>query len=144
VDNLAEELNFTDALVQLTFTIQALLTSLATSSDLSLTQLRLLGILRDREPGVNELAAALRLDKSSVSGLVERAEHRGLVRRAHGSADRRAIRVLLTPGGRKAIQRVAGRVSTEIDALARDLSPADRTRLIGSIARMLEADRSSE
>ncbi len=140
VERPASELNLTDALVQLTFSIQALLAGLAARHDLSLTQVRLLGILRDREPGIIELADALGLDKSSVSGLVERAERRGLVRRAPALTDGRAIRVLLTRDGRKTARYLAGRVSTEIDARTCDLSPADRKQLIACIARILHRE----
>ena len=69
----SEAPNLTDALVELSFLIQATLARLAAEHDVSLTQVRLLGILRDREPGIVELAGVLNLDKSSVSGLVDRA-----------------------------------------------------------------------
>src|SRR5580658_10100008 len=92
--------SLTDALVELTFLIHATLTRLASEYDVSLIQVRLLGILRDREPGIVELADVLNLDKSSVSGLVDRAQRRGLVERASStSTDGRAIRVLLTDHG---------------------------------------------
>jgi DNA-binding MarR family transcriptional regulator len=134
------DLNLTDALVELTFSIHALLAGLAARNELSMTQVRLLGILRDREPGIVELADMLGLDKSSVSGLVERAERRDLVRRVPGITDGRAIRVLLTRNGRKTVQVLGGRVSREIDKRTRDLSPADRRQLIAWIARILESD----
>jgi MarR family transcriptional regulator, lower aerobic nicotinate degradation pathway regulator len=80
--------------------IQATLARLASEHEVSLIQVRLLGILRDREPGIVELADVLNLDKSSVSGLVDRAQRRGLVERASAkSSDGRAIRVLLTSAG---------------------------------------------
>ncbi|HTA36170.1 MAG TPA: MarR family transcriptional regulator, partial [Solirubrobacteraceae bacterium] len=78
----AETLSLTDALVQLSFLVQSTLARLASERELSLTQVRLLGILRDREPGIVELAGVLKLDKSSVSGLVDRAQRRGLVERS--------------------------------------------------------------
>jgi DNA-binding MarR family transcriptional regulator len=46
------------------------------SRDLSIPATRLLGVLRDREPTMLELAQLLELDKSSVTGLVDRAERR--------------------------------------------------------------------
>src|SRR3954462_10769404 len=70
-----------DVLVQLSFLVQGVLGRIAAEHDLSLTQVRLLGILRDRRPGMLELARHLGLDKSSMTGLVARAEKRGLVRR---------------------------------------------------------------
>lgn len=136
----AETPSLRDALVQLSFLIGAMLTRLAGERDLSLAQVRLLGILRDREPGIVELAEVLDLDKSSVSGLVDRAQRRGLVERAASrTPDGRAIRVLLTPRGRKLAADFADRVSEEIDRLVEELSPAQRERLALQAARIVSA-----
>ena len=88
-----------DALVQLSFTVQGMVTQVGAEHDLSLTQLRMLGVLRGRRPGMQELGTFLGLDKSSVSGLVDRAERRGLVERAQGETDRRAVTVALSQQG---------------------------------------------
>jgi DNA-binding MarR family transcriptional regulator len=134
----AETTNLTDALVQLSFLIQATLGRLAAEHELSLTQVRLLGILRDREPGIVELAEVLNLDKSSVSGLVDRAQRRRLVERASSrSADGRAIRVVLTAAGRRLAGDFAGRVSREIAELLEGLSPVQRERFAEQAARIV-------
>ena len=78
----ATDLGLVDALAQLTFTVQAAIGRVAATYDLSIVQARLLGILRDRQPTITELAGFLQLDKTSVTGLVDRAQERGLVRRA--------------------------------------------------------------
>src|ERR1700683_1415341 len=70
-----------DSLVLASFTVIALLSRVAAEHDLSLTQLRVLAILRDREPTMAELADYLGLERSSVSGLIDRAVKRRLVRR---------------------------------------------------------------
>src|SRR5271156_412743 len=133
-----ETANLTDALVELSFLIQATLARLASVYGLSLTQVRLLGILRDREPGIVELADVLHLDKSSVSGLVDRAQRRGLVERASSkSTDGRAIRVLLTKPGRTMASQFAQRVSEELAGLVEDLSPAQRQQLAAQAARIV-------
>src|SRR3954453_7950752 len=85
-----------DRLVQVSFTVMALLSRAAAAHDLSLTQLRALAILRDRTPKMAELADYLGLDPSSVTGLIDRAVKRGLVRREAGDDDGRAVRVGLT------------------------------------------------
>ena len=53
-DDHLEELR--DALVQISFALMAVLTEVAAEHNLSLTQLRMLGILRDREPTMADLA----------------------------------------------------------------------------------------
>jgi DNA-binding MarR family transcriptional regulator len=88
---------FVDAVAQLTFVVHRLLTDTASRHDLSVTQLRLLGILRDREPTMQELARRLHLDKSSVTGLIDRAERRGLLQRQTDPRDGRGVRVSLPP-----------------------------------------------
>ena len=70
-----------DALAQLTFAVQGALSRVAAEHGLSIASARLLGIVRDRQPTIGELATFLQLDKSSVTGLVDRAAERGLVAR---------------------------------------------------------------
>ncbi len=118
-----------DGLVQLSFAIQRVLGSVADAHELSLVQLRLLGILRDREPGMQEIATFLELDKSSVTGLVDRAERRGLVRRASTPEDGRAVRVALTERGRELLQKGLKQVQRELNALLEGLTELDRKRL---------------
>jgi DNA-binding MarR family transcriptional regulator len=128
--------SLTDALVELSFVIQATLARLANEYEVSLRQVRLLGILRDREPGIVELADVLSLDKSSVSGLVDRAERRGLVQRASSKrADGRAIRVVLTRHGRTMVNQFGARQGL----LAH---PARATRCAGRTDRHLLRDGS--
>src|SRR5580704_8119685 len=93
------DLGIVDALAQLSFLVQGMLARHATEHDVSMIQTRLLGILRDREPTMQELSRLLELDKSSVTGLIDRAEKRGLVQRTPSIEDRRSIRVTLTPLG---------------------------------------------
>jgi MarR family transcriptional regulator, lower aerobic nicotinate degradation pathway regulator len=136
--------NLTDALVQLSFLIQATLARLANEYEVSLTQVRLLGILRDREPGIVELADVLDLDKSSVSGLVDRAQRRGLVERASSkTTDGRAIRVILTARGRRMASQFAKRVSREIAELVTDFSPAQRERLAAQATHIVTSSGTS-
>ena len=94
-----KQLSPVDGLAQLSFLIQGLLERRAAEHDLSIIQTRLLGVLRDRTPTMNELARFLGLDKSSVTGLVARAERRGLVARVPSPTDRRAVLVSLTEDG---------------------------------------------
>ncbi len=96
------DLSDVDALVQLAFLVHGALERRAVEHDLSITQVRLLGILRDRTPTMNELATLLGLDRSSITGLVDRAERRGLVRRVPAPEDRRSFLVTLSPAGVRA------------------------------------------
>lgn len=95
-----------DGLVRSAFQIMGVLTRIGAEHDLSLTQLRVLGILRDRQPRMSDLAAFLGLDKSTMSGLIARAEGRGLLTRGTSPEDKRAVVVLITDAGRDLTQRM--------------------------------------
>jgi MarR family transcriptional regulator, lower aerobic nicotinate degradation pathway regulator len=123
------DLSLVDALVQLSFAVQQILGRVGAEHDLSIIQARLLGILRDRAPTMATLARHLVLDKSSITGLVDRAERRGLVRRTADPADGRSIRVAITAKGRELVDASAGEVEREIGLLVRDLSGPQRQRL---------------
>jgi MarR family transcriptional regulator, lower aerobic nicotinate degradation pathway regulator len=131
------QLSTVDGLAQLSFLVQRTLERRAGEHDLSLIQTRLLGILRDREPTMNELARLLDLDKSSVTGLVDRAERRGLVRRTPSSEDRRSVTVSLTPEGRSLVSQAAADFGGDVAAMLGPLSAVDQTLLSALISRVL-------
>jgi len=134
-----QRLTEVDGLAQLSFVIQGMLERRAAEHDLSVIQTRLLGVLRDRQPTMNELARLLGLDKSSVTGLVDRAERRGLVRRAPSAADRRAVLVSLTEDGHAFVTRAAGGFAGDITTLLGVLSPGERATLAGLVSQLLVA-----
>ncbi|WP_406335579.1 MarR family winged helix-turn-helix transcriptional regulator [Streptomyces sp. NBC_00203] len=126
-----------DALVQLSFLIQGALTRIASEHDLSLIQVRLLGILRDRRPGMLELARHLGLDKSSMTGLVTRAEKRGLVQRTPSPHDGRAVLVGLTPLGRQLTDQCTAEMDEQITALTAPLTTTEHTQIRALAAKLL-------
>ncbi|MDF3290348.1 MarR family winged helix-turn-helix transcriptional regulator [Streptomyces silvisoli] len=123
------DLGVTDGLVQLSFLVQGVLARAADAHGLSVQQARLLGILRDREPGMAQLAVVLDLDKSSATGLVSRAERRGLVERAAVPEDRRAVSVVLTAEGRRLAQEIAAEVERQLHQAVSGLTETNRKRL---------------
>jgi DNA-binding MarR family transcriptional regulator len=131
-------LDVMDSLVQVSFAVIALLSQAAAAYDLSLTQLRVLAILRDRKPKMAELAAHLGLDRSSVSGLIDRAVGRGLVRRDSSSDDGRAVHVSLTPGGQRLARLLTDEIGGLIAPMTRSLTSADQKRLRVLLARLLD------
>jgi DNA-binding MarR family transcriptional regulator len=134
-----EELTPVDGLAQLAFVIHRLLERRAAEHDLSIIQTRLLGVLRDRTPTMNELAQLLDLDKSSITGLVDRAERRGLVTRVPSPTDRRSVHVTLTDDGRSLISQASTRFQADISILLDPLPPSDRGGLASLINRVLVA-----
>ncbi|KPI02012.1 transcriptional regulator, MarR family [Actinobacteria bacterium OK006] len=129
-----------DALAQLSFLVHNALDEIAGQQDLSIIQARLLGVLRDREPTMNQLGRLLGLDKSSISGLVDRAQRRGLVTRTVSANDRRAFLVSITDAGRQLIEQLAAQFAEQIELSVAPLPDADRQRLSQLAAQVVASD----
>jgi len=135
----ASELDTVDALAQISLMVQATLERRASEHGISLIQSRLLGTLRDRKPTMNELALSLGLDRSSTSGLVDRAQRRGLVRRVPSQLDRRSVRVRLTDQGRMLVQGVTSAFADDVAAMLEPLPAEGRTALTAYLSEVLAA-----
>lgn len=133
----ATSLNTVDALVQLSFQIQRVLAAVGAPYDLSIVQIRLLGVLRDRQAGMVELGGHLGLDKSSMTGLVSRAEKRGLVQRTPSPYDGRAVLVSLTDEGRRVAAEGGAEIGRRILALTEHLTPQARATLTELAASLI-------
>ncbi len=131
------QISTVDALAQAAFLIQRALEQRANEHDFSLIQTRLLGVLRDREPTMNELAQLLGIDKSSASGLVDRAERRGLVQRTPSTRDRRSVLVRLTDQGRSLVDEVSARFEQDVAAMLEPLTASERSSLTTLLSRVL-------
>jgi DNA-binding MarR family transcriptional regulator len=134
----ASQQELVDALVMTSFTTMAVLNRIAAEHDLSLTQLRVLAILRDRRVKMSELTNFLGLDKSTVSGLVDRAEKRGLLQRAPNPHDGRGVDVFLAPSGMRLAERGVAQAAQSLSPMISALTPAEGRRLGTLLERMLE------
>ena len=133
-----------DALVTTSFATMAVLNRIAAEHDLSLTQIRVLAILRDRRVKMSELADYLGLDKSTITGLVDRAERRGLLQRTPNPVDGRAVDVMLSAAGMELAERGATEIAWSLSPMTSTLTRADAHRLTALLERMLvrSADQS--
>ncbi|KHL92037.1 transcriptional regulator [Paenibacillus sp. IHB B 3415] len=132
-----DDLSIVDSLVQLSFLIQNILARIGAEHDLSIIQIRLLGILRDREPGMLQLAKHLGLDKSSITGLVDRAQRRGLVERTVSQSDRRGFNVRATAAGWQIIHEVGEQIERQIKEVTAGLTEAERAQTIALASKIL-------
>jgi MarR family transcriptional regulator, lower aerobic nicotinate degradation pathway regulator len=121
----------------MSFTLMAVLTEVAAEHDLSLTQLRVLGILRDREPTMAELATFTGLERSTISGLIDRAAHRGLVAKIADPRDGRSVRVTLTESAGELAREIAAAVGDRLTPLTGTLSIAEQKRLTALLTKAL-------
>ncbi|MFI1992935.1 MarR family winged helix-turn-helix transcriptional regulator [Actinoplanes sp. NPDC020271] len=125
-----------DELVRHAFQVTAVLTRIGAENDLSLTQLRVLGILRDRRPRVTELAGYLGLDKSTLSGLIDRAERRGLLGREKSPDDGRAVEVFLTPAGHELVELLYPEVHRVLVPALERLAGDERAQLLDLLVKL--------
>jgi DNA-binding MarR family transcriptional regulator len=73
-----------------------------------------------------QLAATLHVHPSTMTGLIRRLEHRGLVRRWSDPSDRRRVLLGLTPAGQRLDVRAHGTVE---EAVERVLAKSPRARI---------------
>jgi DNA-binding MarR family transcriptional regulator len=95
-----------------------------------LTLLRDHGALTQRA-----IADAIRLDPSTLVGLLNDLEQRGLVARRRDPADRRRHIVELEAGGREQLDRIEERLAGVEDRVLGALDPAERAVLHGLLVR---------
>jgi DNA-binding MarR family transcriptional regulator len=87
---------------------------------------------------LGELAAASRLSKQAMTGLVKHCESAGLVERERDPGDGRAFNVRLTARGR-AFRAVADQVLGELDAaLVRSMGTRNRDALVRALKGVIE------
>ncbi|WP_338767502.1 MarR family transcriptional regulator [Massilia sp. METH4] len=126
-----------DAFVPVAFATMAVLNRIGAENDLSLTLMRVMGILWDRRPRMAELADYLGLEKQTMSGLIARAEKRGLVARAPNVHDGRATDVFLTSEGEALFLRLHGQMQEALAPLTERLDAAEQQQLRQLLERML-------
>jgi DNA-binding MarR family transcriptional regulator len=107
--------------------------------DISVTQCYALESLTRGGPArLNDVAAALFLDKSTASRVVDALESKGYVRRDPDPEDGRALRIQATPAGRRLHARIEEEILEEERRLLAGFEPEVRramARLIGELAR---------
>jgi len=94
-------------------------------------------ILIDANPGVTQsrLAEAVLRDRSTMVGVVDQLEAKGLVERRRGE-DRRTNGLWLTRPGRQLLARALRRIAAHERRIASRLSPAERRRLLQLLGKI--------
>jgi DNA-binding MarR family transcriptional regulator len=124
------------ALVRLAHVVNHVFAEVSRAHGLTPQQVQLLCRLTAGPVGMTELGAALHLEKSSLSGLVNRIARRGLVARVADPGDRRACQVALTTAGTAVGLRAHEQIVAHLEDRAADASPAERRNLIALSTRL--------
>jgi DNA-binding MarR family transcriptional regulator len=123
--------------VRLFLAQRANLPPLAAELQLSPAQCHLLHLIEpDRPIGMGQLADTLACHASNVTGLVDRLESRGLVRRRPSEGDRRVKVLVLTPAGVRVRAVLVERLMAPPPELER-LSVREQRLLVRILRRLL-------
>jgi DNA-binding MarR family transcriptional regulator len=139
-DMTSVEIELAAALVRLSHLVQHVFADASRQHDLTPQQAQLLCRLAGGPVGMGELSRMLHLEKSSLTGLVDRVEQRGLVIRVRDAHDRRACQIALTSQGSELAVGCHQDVNSRLDKLAGDLPATDRDLLAGAIGHILTED----
>lgn len=113
--------------------------------DLSPAQFNLLNLLPESPEGLtqSELSRELLTHRSNITGLVDRLEARGLVRRQAQADDRRAWRVVLTPAGLALTREILPHYYRAAEAVWRGVSVRRATEVAAVLKQVAERTESA-
>lgn len=131
------QIGIVSGLVRTSFLVNAVYAESGREHGLTSQQGQLLCVLMVQPYGMGELGAMLGLAKSSLSGLVDRSERNGLVRREPDRQDTRAMRVALTSSGGKLAKKFYDETCRRVDQLSAGLSAAECDVLAGLLGRLV-------
>lgn len=94
-------------------------------------------LLLEANPGVTQsrLAQAVSLERSTMVGVVDMLQERGLIERRRGE-DRRTNGLWLTTQGRTLVARLKRRIQMHERRVAARLTPEERAQLIGLLEKL--------
>lgn len=125
-------------LTKLFFAQRADLPTLASEFELSPAQCHVLHLIEPDQPvPMGRIAESLACDASNVTGLIDRLESRGLVRRQASAEDRRIKVLVLTPAGLRLRSTVMEKMTQPPEILGR-LSAGEQRALVRILKRLLE------
>ena len=125
-------------LMKLFFNQRADLPTLASEFELSPAQCHVLHLMEPDQPiPMGRIAEGLACDASNVTGLIDRLESRGLIRRQPSAGDRRVKVLQLTPAGIRLRSIVLERMTKPPEILDR-LSADEQRALVKILKRLLD------
>ncbi|HEX3279504.1 MAG TPA: MarR family transcriptional regulator [Thermoleophilaceae bacterium] len=108
--------------------------------DLTPALFGLLNVIGAREGAIQqELGMAMGIDPSTMVSLIDQLEGAGLAKRRASPTDRRAREVLITPKGRRLLERARKLILRVEDEVLGGLSSTERDQLTTLLRRALES-----
>lgn len=103
---------------------------------LSLRQLSALMMIESEKTTLGDVARRLMVTPAVVTGLIDRLERRGYVRRINSTDDRRRVLLALTDEGRAAAESVTGALQREMSEVLSSFSPNELEQLDRTLAKL--------
>ena len=101
----------------------------------TMTQLRVMYVIRQKcDPSTGELAEELNIRPATLTGLADRLEQKGLIRRWSDASDRRVVRVGLTDEGGRLLDEVTATGTTYLNSIFARMGPD----AVGEFTRALQ------
>ncbi|MFF0561571.1 MarR family winged helix-turn-helix transcriptional regulator [Streptomyces sp. NPDC004266] len=107
----------------------------AASENLTASQGKALTVLRRGPAAMRALAETMACDASNMTGIIDRLEQRGLVRREADASDRRVKNVILTAEGERVTDAIRAKMRTTREGLD-GLDDQDRESLYTLLERV--------
>ena len=111
---------------------------------LSLSEYAALRLCAEAPSMLSTIADVAGVTSAGATDIVDRLEARRLVRRVSDPSDRRAVRVSLTPAGRRLFREAQSAQRTMFRELSRSLSPSDREALVTGLSSLIRSLSSHE
>ena len=108
---------------------------------LTLTQLRVLGQLREHPLTIHQIVQALGLSAASMTRILDRLEERRLVSRRRTSEDRRRVEIALEPAGRELMMQLRPFQGSPIEQALQAMTPDERLRLAEALRKLAHKAR---
>jgi DNA-binding MarR family transcriptional regulator len=140
----ATQIDVATGLVQLTSLVQGVYARVSERHNLTPVQAKLLCVLLDGPRGMAELAQCFGVEKAALTGLMDRAERRGLAQRSPVPGDRRALQVTLTDAGHRAAVAFHAEVSAALSRLISPLAANDREHFRSTMAEIIARCRTPQ
>ena len=95
------------------------------------------------QPGIEQtaLSDAIAYDRSTIGGLVDRLEAKGMMRREAGTRDRRTKQLTLTPAGTKLLRELQSRVPRVQKRILAPLSAEEQATFTALLERVVDVAR---
>jgi len=112
--------------------------ALARCHGLTGPQLLVLKIVGERErPTMGEIAEAVHLSQATITGVLDRLERKGFVRRTRDDPDRRKIRVVLAPAAESVLANAPPLLQESFAAGFAALQEWERVQILSSLERLV-------